>query len=75
MPFFSKGCVQLKRYIKKLDIDQKKFADAADIAPDFLSHLLRGRKRPSLDTAFRIEEASRGEVDAKLWTTETTPPV
>ena len=39
MPFFSKGCLKLKRYLRKAELDQKEFADAADIQPDFLSHL------------------------------------
>ncbi len=75
MPFFSKGCLKLRRYLRKADLDQKQFADAADIKPDFLSHLLRGRKRPSLDTANRIAAASRGAVPTSLWSIEAEAPV
>jgi plasmid maintenance system antidote protein VapI len=71
--FYSEGCVRLARHLATAKLEQKDFAEAVEIGPDFLSHLLRGRKRPSLDTAVRIEEASDGAVPTKSWTIEAEP--
>ena len=68
--FFSQGCVELEKHLDATDLEQKDFAKIAGIDAGFLNHLLRGRKRPSLDTAVKLREATG--IDPEAWT--LTPP-
>ena len=71
--FISEGCVELARYLEDENSEQKDFAASADIDAAFLNHLLKARKRPSLDTASAIEVASEGKVPARLWSVRIKP--
>lgn len=52
----STGSSDLRRYLEELPNDtHAAFAEAIAVSPGHLSHLLKGRKRPSLDLAARIE--------------------
>lgn len=46
----------MRTTIKK--ITQKEIANLAHIGPDFLSHIIRGRRRCPRDVASRLEEAT-----------------
>lgn len=63
----TRGCRLLKRHIKDGWVSKKAFADASHISPTMLSHILSGRRRPTLDAAFTIAEASNGVVPASMW--------
>ena len=65
--YYSQGCVELAKYLEDEDIEQKDFAKTAKIDPAHLNHLLKGRKRPSLDSAVNIEAATEGKVLPKNW--------
>ena len=39
-------------------VTQKEIASSAQIGPDFLSHIIRGRRRCPPDVALRLEEAT-----------------
>lgn len=68
--FFSEGCVALASYLEDNDLEQKEFAERAGIDAAFLNHIIRARKRPSLDTASAIEIASEGTIPARFWSVE-----
>jgi transcriptional regulator with XRE-family HTH domain len=72
--FFSEGCVALARYLDEQHVEQKDFAEQAEIDAAFLNHILRARKRPSLDTAAAIELASEGQIPARLWSVKVKEP-
>lgn len=42
-------------------------ADAAGISPSYLSDIKSGRRAPSLQVAFAIEDATGGDVPARAW--------
>lgn len=63
----SKGCRLLAGHIQRGWATHKAFAEASGISPTMLSHILSGRRRPTLDAAFAIEEASGGVVPAPVW--------
>lgn len=46
------------------------WAAELQISEAFLSQIVNGRKRPSLDVAFRIERATNGAVPASSWATD-----
>ena len=71
--FYSEGCVLLSTYLDKKNIEQKGFAEKAKMGAAFLNHILKGRKRPSLDTAARIELETDGKVPARAWASEHKP--
>lgn len=63
----NEGCAALEQYLEDNEVEQKNFASTIERDPAFLNHLIHGRKRPSLGTAFRIEVATGGEVTARSW--------
>jgi transcriptional regulator with XRE-family HTH domain len=46
---------------------KRKLAAVAGISDVTLSHLLSGRRRPSLDVALALEKATRGRVKVQSW--------
>ena len=72
--FFSEGCVALAQYLEEKEVEQKDFAAEASLDAAFLNHILKARKRPSLDTAAAIETASEGVIPARLWSLKTKKP-
>jgi len=46
---------------------QAQFAREIGVTAEAVNHLLHGRRRPSLDLAFRIAEASAGQVPVSAW--------
>ncbi len=68
--FPSQGCLDLLEYLSESDGGYQDFAGTVGnngIGPDFLAHLIRGRKRPSVQTAGDIERATDGQVMAANW--------
>lgn len=49
----------------KKKITQKEIAKMANISPDFLSHIIRGRRRCPRDVALRLEQATG--IDKTIW--------
>lgn len=58
--------ILLERHMLKHGKSQRQLAHEAGIAEADLSRYLRGRT-PSVENAFAIERATRGEVPAKAW--------
>lgn len=57
----------LKSYLAAARIKQTDFAAKVGISPSFLSDILHGNRTPSLATAGRIAEATRGKVPVSAW--------
>ena len=53
--------------ILKKQITQKEIAKSALIKPDFLSHIIRGRRRCPPSVALRLEEATGIDKDTWVW--------
>lgn len=73
--FPSQGCLDLLEYLGDQGMDFQDFAKTVGgngIGADFLAHLLRGRKRPSIQTAGDIERATEGKVLAAAWSVRAT---
>ena len=60
----------LSQFLKTKSIRQQEFADAISISRPYLSLLLSGQKRPSLDLALRIADATGGAVPVTSWRRE-----
>lgn len=58
---------ELKTYLLAIGGRQQDLADLIGISRPYLSGLLSGKKRPSLDLALRIEDVTRGAVPAASW--------
>jgi len=54
--------------ITSMGIPRRAIADQLGISTAYLSQLESGKKRPSLDLAFRIERLTGGAVPAASWT-------
>ncbi len=62
----------LAKYLNAKSAAGQRQADAArvfGISQSYLSEIASGLKRPSLDTAFRIERKTGGQVPASSWVT------
>jgi hypothetical protein len=72
--FPSQGCLDLLEYLTDQGMDFQDFAASVGdgIGADFLAHLLRGRKRPSIQTAGDIERATSSNVLAVTWSARVT---
>ena len=53
----------LSEYLGWKGLTRKEFAEIADVTESFLSLLVAGKRRPSPDTAAKIEAATDGNVD------------
>lgn len=56
---------ELKKYLKKNKLTIKKFAEIIEYGRGNLSAMLRGKFKPSLKTALKIEQATNGEVSVQ----------
>ncbi len=66
----------LAKYLSAKSATGQRQADAArafGISQSYLSEIASGQKRPSLDTAFRIERKTGGEVPASSWVAVEAP--
>lgn len=62
---------KLAAYIAGTGSTRSSFAERIGISAPYLTQILNGDKRPSLDVAFRIEAATGGDVPACEWVTNT----
>ena len=58
---------ELKKYLKKNKLTIKKFAEIIEYGRGNLSAMLRGKFKPSLKTALKIEKATNGKVSINKW--------
>lgn len=63
---------QLSAWMKANKINQTELAPRIGVTTSMLSHILSGRKRPSLDTANRIASATEGAVPTAAWSIQPT---
>lgn len=57
----------LKQHLTSTGQSQRDFAAQIGIDPSYLSLLVSGKKRPSLEVAVRIETATSGAVTCASW--------
>lgn len=60
----------LAKFIQKSDHTQASFAARLGISASYMSDIINGKKRPSLDLAFDIERETQGSVPASTWVQE-----
>ena len=58
---------ELKKYLKKNKLTIKKFAEIIEYGRGILYAMLRGKFKPSLKTALKIEKATNGKVSINKW--------
>ena len=58
----------IQRFMSDHDGPQRTLAAALGISRPYLSLLVAGKKRPSLELAVRIERLSQGNVPVTSWT-------
>jgi len=59
---------RLQEYANAFEGNQRDLAATFGISQPYLSLLLAGKKRPSLELAFRIDRATSGSVPVGSWT-------
>jgi transcriptional regulator with XRE-family HTH domain len=62
----------LARYLDKTRLTQTQFSRRFGIANSQVSNWLHGNRRPSLDAAFRLEDATDGAIPARAWMKKKT---
>lgn len=67
------GMEQLITHIKAAGLSRKDFAKSVGISAPYLTQILTGVKRPSLDLAFRIQDTTAGAVPAACWVSHHEP--
>ena len=68
------GMENLARYITGAQISKSEFARDVGISAPYLSQILGGIRRPSLDVALRIAAATDGNVPVEAWGSNIAPP-
>ena len=58
---------KLERYLKTNGITKTRFAAQVGIHISYITHLVKGRKVPSLATAVKIQELTNGAVPVETW--------
>ena len=61
--------MQLFEYLIQKDVSQTRFAEKIGVSQPTLSRYLVGQTIPSVITAVRIKDATRGEVTPEDWLT------
>lgn len=54
-------------FIKSSGLRQSEWAERIGCSRSYLSEILSGKKRPSLEVACRIEDLTEGKVPASSW--------
>ncbi len=65
------GAQKLAAYLKRGGLTQLEFAKLAGVPGPQVSMWLSGRRRPGLNSAFKIERATAGAVPAFCWANST----
>jgi transcriptional regulator with XRE-family HTH domain len=63
----------LAAFLRGTHLTQEAFAAQVDVAPSFISMLVRGERQPSLPVALRIAERARIPVESLLTVKEEAP--
>ena len=58
---------ELKRYLKMKGLTAREFSILSGIDHSQISRYLRGLIRPSLENAYRIQKATKGDVRMEDW--------
>ena len=66
---------QLAAYLEATSIKRNAFAQSVGISAPYLTQILAGMKRPSLDLAFRIEKVTNRLVPASCWVSHQEPSI
>lgn len=66
------GAQKLADHLRKTGMTQLEFAELAGVPGPQVSMWLSGRRRPGLESAFKIERATGGKVRATDWLPKTT---
>ena len=61
------GMNPLATYLQRTELGQSQFAKQFGFSATQVSLWLHGKRRPSLDEAFRLEAATGGAIPAKAW--------
>lgn len=61
---------QLRAYLTQKNIRQSALAEMLGVSNGYMSQIINGDKRPSLDLAFKIEDATGGAITARSWVDE-----
>jgi len=67
------GPAKLKKYLHRQGLTQEQFAVLARVPGPQVSLWLSGRRRPGLDSAFKLEQATGGAVRAADWRRPSSP--
>lgn len=63
----TRGARLLAEFLRRAELSQFELASLAGVSPMQVSHLILGRRKPSLKTAVRLEQMTRGKVPTKAW--------
>ena len=63
----TEGHRRLKQFLGRAELNGAQLAKLAGLRPMQVYHLTRGRRRPSLDVACRLEAATHGAVPCAAW--------
>lgn len=62
--------MKFRAWFESSGLSQTQFAKKVNVTQSAVSHLLKGRKSPSLDLILRIEKATGGKVKPNDWREE-----
>ena len=65
---------QLRAYLAQNSIRQSVLAETLGVSNGYMSQIINGDKRPSLDLAVKIEDATGGAVTARSWVAPLPAP-
>ena len=72
MPKTTAGARALRRYLERHNLSARAFCEAHGICRQYVALALAGRAtRASVDFALAVERATRGEITARMWGSET----
>lgn len=60
--------IEMKRYLETHSMNGSGLAQQAGLSSMQVAHLLKGRRRASLEVAVALELATRGAVTPRAWT-------
>lgn len=64
----------LSDFIRDAQMTRSQFAERVGISAPYLSQIMSGSRRPSIDVAFRIAEATRNSVPVDAWAKKPAAP-
>jgi len=58
---------KLEYYLKEKNLTKTEFAERVGIHLSYITHLVKGRRVPSLSVALKIQDLTDGEVPVTTW--------